>query len=427
MIFALYRGLTVAAAPLVSLLLRRRLAHGKEDPARLHERMGRPALPRPPGPLVWLHAASIGESVSALPVIERVSVEGGVTVLVTTGTVTSARMLAERLPAGALHQFSPIDLPANVKRFLDHWRPDLALWMESEFWPNMLVETARRRIPIVLLNGRVSARSFQRWQHFPGVIRALLATFSLCLGQSDEDVRRLRALGARTAASLGNLKLAAPPLPADPAGMAALAPAFAGRPAWLAASTHAGEEALAGTVHQALAARHPGLLSVVIPRHAARGMMVAAELRGLGLEVAVRSAGEPVTQATQVYLADTMGELGLFYRLCPVVFVGKSLVGDGGQNPLEPARLGCSVLYGPNMSNFADIAQRMSAAEAGETVPDRDGLTAAVDRLLADPALRLARGGAARAFATAEAGVLDTVLAALAPYLLAARQRHARS
>ena len=412
MIFSLYRGLTRIGGPLIDLYLARRLKRGKEHPARFPERKGIAGQERPAGPLVWLHAASVGEAVSMLPIVEALQGRGGLTVLVTTGTVTSAAMMAGRLPEGAIHQFVPVDRPAWVRRFLDHWRPGLALWVESEFWPNLLTETARRKIPLVLLNGRVSDRSFRRWRKMPDFIGGLLSGFALCLGQTEEDARRLAALGAPKTACLGNLKFAAPALPADAVALAGLIETLGRRPCWLAASTHAGEEILAGRVHRAL--NIPHLVTLIVPRHPERGAAIAEELRALGLNPTRRSLGEPISE---VYIADTLGELGLFYRAAPLVFMGKSLIGQGGQNPLEPARLGASVLFGRHMGNFADIARRMTGAGAAKEVADEGGLVAALSERFADPALVEAEGRRAQSFASGEDGVLAAVIEAIEPLL----------
>lgn len=423
MIYGFYRGLTSLGGPLIRRYLDGRLRRGKEDPARFAERLGRPGLPRPQGPLLWLHAASVGESLSLLPLVERLlAARPGLSVLVTTGTVTSAKLMAERLPAGAFHQYVPVDRPAFVRAFLDHWRPDMALWAESEFWPNLLVETRRRAVPLVLVQGRISPRSFKGWRRVPGFIARLLSCFTLCLGQTEGDAQRLRALGAKTVRCLGNIKLAAPPLPGDEAALAELREIVGSRPLWLAASTHAGEEALAGRVHHRLAARFPGLLTVIVPRHPQRGAEVRAELAGLGLAAALRSAGEAPQDA---YIADTMGELGLFYRLAPIVFMGKSLLAEGGQNPFEPARLGAAVLFGPRMSNFPDMAPRMLEAGAAEEVADEAALAEAVARLLAHTDLLARRRAAALAWAEGEAGALEAVADALLP-LLDGATAHAR-
>jgi 3-deoxy-D-manno-octulosonic-acid transferase len=409
---ALYRAGTELLGPAIELWLRRRLARGKEDPARLPERLGRPGRERPPGRLVWLHGASVGEAMSVLPLIDRLlAARDDVSVLLTTGTVTSARLMAERLPRRAFHQFAPVDRPSAVRRFLDHWRPDLALWVESELWPNLVAETARSGAAMALVNARLSERSYRRWRRLGWLIRPMLSAFALTLAQSEADAARLRALGARDVRCFGNLKSAAPPLAADPAQLAELCAALGGRPRWLAASTHPGEEAIAVEVHRRLAPRLPGLLTVIAPRHPERGPELA---QALGEGVARRSAGEPPDAG--VYLADTMGELGLFYRLCPGVFVGGSLVPHGGQNPLEPARLGSAVLFGPHMRNFAEAEARLLATGA-RRVGDGPELAEAVGRLLAQPA-EATRLGAALAAATAQdSGVLDAVAAALLPML----------
>jgi 3-deoxy-D-manno-octulosonic-acid transferase len=291
------------------------------------------------------------------------------------------------------------------------------LWLESEFWPNLLTETAARGVPILLLNGRISPKSFGRWQRNPRLARRIISSFQLCMGQTDADAERLRLLGAQRIAAPGNLKFAAPPLPVDDAELARLSELLGGRPRWLAASTHAGEEAIAGHVHAALKAQLPGLLTVIVPRHPGRGKAIASELKGRGLAVTRRAAGEAVTAETDILLADTIGEMGLFIRLAPLVFMGKSLTARGGQNPLEPARLGASVLFGPMMDNFDQVAARMEAAKAAHLVPDELALTEAVRERLSNPVLLRDEGARAGGFASAEAGVLGRVLDLIEPWL----------
>jgi 3-deoxy-D-manno-octulosonic-acid transferase len=427
MIHTLYRTLTVLGGPLIGLYLKRRMARGKEDPARFGERLGRPGLTRPEGRLVWLHAASVGESLSLLALVERLAARPGWRVLMTTGTVTSARLMAERLPPGVLHQYVPVDRPSFVRAFLDHWRPDLVLWAESDFWPNMLDGIRRRAVPLVLVQGRVSPKSFDGWQRARGFIGRLLSGFTLCLGQTPEDAQRLAALGARQVDCLGNLKMAISPLPADEAELARLRGATAGRPLWLAASTHPGEEILAGRVHQALTERFPGLLTLIVPRHPHRGAEIKADLAALGLEATLRSAGEDMNAA--VHIADTMGELGLFYRLSPIVLVGKSMpeaASGGGQNPFEPAQLGAAVLFGPRMDNFPGMAPAMVTAGAAQAVADADALELALAALLSDPEELARRRAAATAWAAGGAEALEAVLGALDPLLSDAEARHAR-
>ena len=414
----LYRALTVLATLAIALYLGHRRRAGKEDPERYPERLGVAGAARPDGRLVWVHGASVGEALAALPLIERILENNhALHVLVTTGTVTSARLMAERLPPRALHQYAPIDRPDAVRGFLDHWRPDLALWSESEFWPNLLGDAQARGLPMILVNGRMSDRSYKRWKLMRGVIRPLLGGFALCLAQSERDAERLRGLGANPVHALGNLKSAAAALPVDQAALDELSTALGSRPVWLAASTHPGEETLAAASHRALEGGRPGLLTIIAPRHPERGPTIAAVLSDMGLTVALRSAGAPITERTDIYLADTLGELGLFYRLAPVALVGGSLVPHGGQNPLEPARLGCAIVHGPHMANFADFTAAFAAARGALEVADGAGLTAALATLLDDTGERARQMAAARAVAEAEAGVLDRVVEALAPYL----------
>lgn len=423
----LYRLLSHAARPLVPLLLARRLASGKEERARLGERRGYPGLSRPEAPLIWLHAASVGESLSILPLVEHLLArDPACHALVTTGTVTSAKILAARLPPRSAHQYVPVDTPDAVARFLDHWRPDAALWVESELWPNLLMETQRRGIAVGLVNARMSQRSFRRWARLPGLVRPLLAGFAATLAQSEADGARYTALGARDVRVVGDLKAVAAPLQADPDTLARLRQAIGRRPVWLAASTHPGEEGLAGRVHRVLAEHHRDLLTVIVPRHAARGDAIAAELAALALSVARRGKGAAPKADDAVFLGDTMGEMGLYLALAPAVFVGKSLLHEGGHNPREPALLGRAVLFGPHMENFATAAAALQQAGGAVEVADEAALAAQLRRLLDSPAIATEMGARARARAEAEAaGILDAALDALAPVL--DRLGHARA
>ena len=416
---ALYRLATRLGGPLFEVALRRRARRAKEDPDRLPERRGRPSLPRPPGSLVWLHGASVGEAQAVLPLLQALlSGRPTLQALVTTGTVTSARLMAERLPARARHQFAPLDRPAAWGRFLDHWRPELLLLVESELWPNLIFESRRRGVAMALINARMSARSERRWRHLPGASADLLGGFELCLAQSALDRDRLRALGARRVEVIGNLKVTAPPLPAPAAALAELRHALGARPLWLAASTHPSEDALLLAAHRRLAAGCRACSRSWRPAIPSGGPRWprGSRARACGSRGAPdRSRRAP---SCALYLADTLGELGLLYRLAPVAFVGKSLVAPGGgQNPLEPARLGCPVLFGPHMANFAELAARLLEAGGARRVADAGELATAVAALLEDPAARATMAAKARSAAGQESDALGATLAALAPLL----------
>jgi 3-deoxy-D-manno-octulosonic-acid transferase len=397
-IWRLYAALATLAAPALRPWLRRRARRGKEIAARLPEREGIDPTPRPPGTLVWLHAASVGESVSILPVL--VALPPGVQVLLTTGTVTSAALMARRLPELGLqdrvrHRFAPLDVPRWAARFLDHWQPDVAGFVESEVWPNLLAACRTRGIPVMLVNARISPRSFARWVRRPALARDLFGGFALAQAQSPAVAERLRALGAPEVLDQGNLKFAAPPLPCDDTELARLRALLGGRPVWLAASTNAGEEALLLPVHDALAARFPGLLTIIAPRHPERAPEIAALLAPR--PVARRSQGEDPPAEAGLWLADTLGELGLFYRLVGHAFVGRSLVKLGGQNPIEPALLGCAVAVGPHVFNFPEAVEVLEQAGGLVRLPDAAALEAWVSGMIADPAKARAMGEAGQA------------------------------
>src|ERR1700726_4114232 len=316
-----YQKLSSAMVPLAPALIKRRLKLGKEDPARGGERRGVSADVRPVGPLVWIHGASVGEVLAAAALIEKLRALN-LRILLTSGTVTSAAIVAKRFPPDVIHQYVPYDAPRYVARFLDHWRPSLALFIESDLWPNLILASAARRLPMVLINGRMSQRSFPRWRRVAGTISALLGRFDVCLAQSKVDAERFAALGSRNVVTTGNLKLDVPAPPADPAKPDRLMAVTRGRPIVVAASTHPGEEDILLEAHRTLAGLFPSLLSVIVPRHPNRGEAIARVIAASGLQVALRSREELPTATTDIYVADTMGELGLFYRLGAVGFLG---------------------------------------------------------------------------------------------------------
>jgi 3-deoxy-D-manno-octulosonic-acid transferase len=418
-----YRLLTAAATPLAPVLISHRLKHGKELSARLNERYGESKIVRPSGPLVWVHGASVGELLSVIPLIKRIH-DKGFGVLCTSGTVTSANLAQQRLPNGVIHQFVILDTPRFVERFFDHWRPDLALFVESDLWPNLIVTSAERAIPLILVNGRVSERSFQRWRRVPGTIAALLGRFELCLAQSSTHAERYRELGAPHVLNTGNLKLDVPEPPADPIGLAALRTAIGQRTVIAGASTHAGEESMLIEAHQRLRAAHARLLTIIAPRHPERGASILEIAQAAGLKAALRSRGELPRSETEIYVADTLGELGLIYRLAPIVFVGGSLASHGGQNPIEPIKLGAAILHGPHIWNFAEIYAELDKAHGAERVADSEELVQRVKGWLKNAGERAAAVTAARATVAALGGGLERTLAALEPYLMQIQLEH---
>lgn len=409
-----YRAVTSLLPAAAPALLAWRVRHGKEDARRRGERLGLASMARPVGTLVWAHAASVGETNAVLPVIEAMSAaRPDVKFLLTTGTVTSAAIAEQRLKSNALHQFVPLDAPTYVARFLDHWRPDLALLVESEIWPNTILALSERRVPLALVNARMSGRSFKRWSRAKGLSRPIFNRFDLVLTQSEPLTRRFQELGARRVVTAGNLKVDSPPPPVDEAARSALQAALGGRARWLAASTHPGEEAIVAEAHRTLAATRPGIVTLLAPRHPERGAALAAELASKGLKVALRSTGALPDADTDIYLCDTIGELGTLYALSPVAFVGGSLVPHGGQNPIEPVRLGAAVLTGPHRGNFDDIYKALMRRKAAIEVGSAADLAAAVAGLVGDDAARGAMTAAAGLALDRLAGALERTVSGL--------------
>jgi len=325
------------------------------------------------------------------------------------------------LPDGAIHQFIPLDTPRFVQRFLDHWRPGLALFVESDLWPNLILSSAERKIPMIVINGRLSERSFGRWRLVSGAIAALLARFDLCLAQSVADADRYAQLGAPRVISTGNLKLDVPAPPVEEATLKRLSEIVGDRPVIAAASTHPGEEETIIAAHRRLRADFPKLLTVIAPRHPSRGPSIVELAKTAGLAVAQRSRRAQPMPDIGVYVADTLGELGLFYRLAPIVFMGGSLVSHGGQNPIEAVLHGAAVLHGPHVWNFADIYAALDAGQGAEPVTDEATLSARMSAWLADKAARQAAAASAAATVAELGGALKRTLAALDPYLLQLR------
>ncbi len=411
----LYAAATTVVEPLAPLLLRQRLKRGKEDRFRLHERRGIASFDRPQGPLVWLHGASVGESLSHLPLVERfVRERSDLTVLVTSGTVTSAQMMARRLPPGVLHQYAPVDTPQAARRFAEHWRPGLAVFVESEIWPNLLFAARAAGARLALMSARLSEKSLKGWGRLPGAARALFGLFDVVTVQDARTGDWIAAHGGRVMGRF-DLKRLAEPLPVEPEALEQLRTAAGRRPVLVAASTHAGEDEM---VADALARIEPRPLLVVVPRHPERGQAVAESLRGLSLAVARRAAGEPLTLETEAYVADTLGELGLFYRLADAVVVGGSLVeGLTGHNPLEPARLGKAVVSGPHTASFADTYAALLREKAVLIAHDPGELERALAALIGEPALARALGARAKTAAATETEAFDAAWAALQPLL----------
>ena len=411
-----YRMAGAAFYPFVGTYLSYRAAKGKEERSRKGERYGYASRKRPEGPVVWFHAASVGETNSIIPLIREVH-DRGLSIVLTTGTVTSAAIVRKRLAGQVIHQYVPLDLKRAVSRFLDHWKPDLAIIAESEIWPMTILELGARKTPLVLVNGRLSDRSFRSWLRRPNLAAALFENFSHVVAQSDTDADRFRALGVHSVSVSGNLKADVDGPACDSAELDRLKHAVGVRRTWAAISTFEGEDEIAADVHASLKKDEPSLLTLIVPRHPERGDAVEEMLKRKGLAVARRSRGELPGVGTDILLGDTIGEMGLYLRLSEIVFIGRSLKASGGQTPLEAAMLGCAILSGRNVGNFRETYRKLVDAGGAKIVKDEDMLRLGIAYLLAHEEAR--KGMTASASATVETmrGALPRTVAALAPYL----------
>ncbi len=408
----IYTAVIYAGLPFLSYYQNKRIKAGKEDPLRISERKGVSSIPCNKTKVLWIHGASVGESLSVLPIIDKLLKENSaLNIVLTTGTLSSAKILEDRLPDRAYHQFTPLDFPNWIKNFLAHWQPSAVVWVESEFWPNSLFQIKQQNIPLILLNGRVSDRSFSRWKKLPFFIKGMLNLFDICLAQSQNDQQRLIALGAKHAVNHGNIKLGAPALPVSDQALEKFKQSITNRPLWLLSSSHDGEESIAGDIHKSLSPNHPNILSLIVPRHPDRGPNIAEHLRAHGFNVQLRSQAALPGPQTEIYIADTVGELGLFYRLGAIVVMGKSFIAPGGgQNPYEAAKLGNAIIMGPYMENFTEITHTMLAGGAALQVRNAEELGDEINSLLGDSKRLSEKKSKALKFSqTSESIIQDTV------------------
>ncbi|MDR3164507.1 MAG: hypothetical protein LBU13_02925 [Synergistaceae bacterium] len=412
MTLSIYKVLTFLAGPIARPLLSIRAARGREsaDPVRRAERRGTSSLPRPEGTVFWFDAVSVGESNSAIPMIDFVLEEfPRSSVLVTTTTVTGARNMETKLASRrAFHQFLPLDRRAYADRFLDYWRPSAGFFIDSDFWPNMLLSAHERRIPLILLNGRVSNRSYERWMRHRAASSRLMGTFAYALAKSDGDAGKLSDMGIASVECVGNLKYGVPPLPCDAARVAEIASAAGGRASWMASVTHRGEDEHILKAHKTIRDKFPEALLVIAPRHPERGGEILELARSFGFAAALESSGDKIARPNSVYISDVLGGLAPYYKYFDIVFIGGSLLENmDGQNPMEAARLNTAILSGSNVDSFLETYDILKRADAVTMVTDAKSLSEQVASLLSQPALLTEMKARAKSTAEREAAVLD--------------------
>lgn len=420
---SIYRFLTFLAEPFLYLNWWWRALKGKEEKGRRGERFGKPSIKRSGQKTIWIHAASVGESHSIMPLLERLHDEyKDYAILLTTTTQSSAKLITKRLPERAFHQYIPYDIPRCVRRFLKHWQPEIAMFVESELWPNLMMESQKRTRAMLLINGRMSKRSYDRWLKKRSVIAQLLSTFTIIHPGSRLDDTRFKNLGAKQSRYVGNLKYDAPTLSSDAQVAGEILTAIGDRRVWVASSTHPGEEEMIAEAHQIIKDTHPELLTVIVPRHPHRSEKIAEMIDEKKLAPARRSEKEPLSEKTDIYIADTFGELGIFYRLTGIAFIGGSLVPHGGHNPIEAAQLDCAILAGPHMENFQAITREFEEAHAIARVKDAASLAEKVSLLLRDQEAQGELAENAHKLVEEKEGVVENVMEELRSIIGASQQ-----
>ncbi|MDX1948918.1 MAG: 3-deoxy-D-manno-octulosonic acid transferase [Rickettsiales bacterium] len=411
MLLKLYRFITRYFSFLVRLYLNYRLFKGKEDSERFYERLGYASADRKEGFLIWFHAASVGESVSVVPLISEISKKfPHINILMTTGTLTSSKLMASRLPNNVIHQFIPVDTYDSVHRFLSHWQPNLAIWVESELWPNLIIETKKSNCELLLINGRMSDESFRKWKNNLEFAEKIISNFSLCLVQTEDDKFKYNDIGSPKTIIAGNLKYEAPTLPSNPEALGNLILQIGNRNIWLCASTHIGEEEIIIEAHKKLQEVYPDILTIIMPRHPKRARDIEKLISNSNLKFATRSKNQKIKPETDIYLADTIGEVGVFYRVANIVFMGGSLITHGGQNPLEAARLGCAIISGKNYFNFQEVYTEMKIKKAVILVKDSEAIFQNVKNLIADYNLQKQAANLAFEYVESKKGILANYL-----------------
>ncbi len=416
----IYNFLMIILSPLIRIYLHLRALQNKEIKSRLNEKYGTASLARPQGNVIWVHAASVGEAQAALIIIKKINEQSqNISFLVTTVTLSSANMLEEKLPHNAIHQFVPIDHPDWINKFINHWKPDLALFLESEIWPNILITLKKNNIPSILINGRLSDNSYKNWCRIKTVAQHIFSTFNLILTQSPQDTNRFKEFGAN-AHTVGNIKLNASPLAYDKAQFNVIKDAIGTRPFWVYASTHDGEEELAARVHLSLKEKFSDLLTIIVPRHPTRREDIQNKLKIMGLKIAARGDDKKLFSARDdIYLVDTMGELGLFYRLTTISMIGRcfSHDGGGGHNPIEAAQLNSIVLTGPNIQYQHNLFTPMFEKNAAIQVHTEEELVKTLSLLFSNKDKREEYLSNTKDFMNSLENIIDTILAEIKPFL----------
>ena len=376
-----YKLLTYLFYPFAPFFLFLRKLKKKEHPIRYKEKLSQINTPRGEGFLIWFHVASVGEAMSILPLIENFEQDGKIKrILITSITVSSAEVLKKKFNKNTkvIHQFLPFDILKYVKKFLKHWSPNLSIFIDSEIWPNLIFQIKERNIPLLMVNGRITKKTFSRWKFLKNFSKKIFEKFDLCIVANNETENYLKILGAQNIKNYGNLKFANTKLNSNNNLNAAFLNKIKNRKIWCAASTHSSEEIFCAKTHLMLKKNYNNILTIIIPRHVDRIKTINDELSNLNLTISLFSKFDQMNTDTDILLIDSYGEASKFYNISKCVFRGKSLIksliNDGGQNPIEPSRLGCKIFHGPNVSNFTEIYEYLKSLGIADQVSSPEEL-----------------------------------------------------
>ena len=353
--FFFYRiliNLILLLSPIIILI---RLLQIKEDPLRFKEKLGFYSKKKLKGKLIWFHGASVGEILSVIPLIEKLEKNKQIKqILITSNTLSSSKILSRLKLKKTIHQFLPIDTDYNTNKFLSYWDPSIAIFIDSEIWPNMITNIKKKKISLMLINARITKKSFTKWNFFPSSAKKLFQNFDMCLSASLESKNYLKLLGAKKISYIGNLKFTQSEKTADELS-SNIKKFFLTRKIWCASSTHELEEKICANIHKKLKIKYKNLLTVIIPRHIHRTKKIIKEIKELNLKIHLHDSRKKIDKETDIYLVNSFGQTQSFFKACKTVFLGGSIIEHGGQNPLEAAKYGCQILHGPNVWNFKEI------------------------------------------------------------------------
>jgi len=378
-VYRIFTNLVLIFSPVIIFI---RLLKNKEHPNRFKEKFGFYTKKKLTGKLIWFHGASVGEILSIIPLIEKLEKNKKIKqILITTNTLSSSKILTNLKLKKTIHQFFPIDTNYHTKKFLAYWKPSVAIFIDSEIWPNMITNIKKKSISLILINARITDKSFKRWKVFASSAKKIFQEFDICLSSSLKSRKYLNSLGAKKIKFIGNLKFTQSEKGTNVLTKN-LRKFFLSKKIWCASSTHGIEERICADVHKKLKTKYKNLLTIIIPRHIHRTKEITSEIKKLGLNIHVHDSKKKINKKIDIYLVNSFGQTKSFFKICKTVFLGGSIIRHGGQNPLEAARYGCKILHGPNVWNFDEIYSLLKKYKVSRKIVNSNQLTLEVEKML---------------------------------------------